>query len=539
MKLKNISNIALSGALMLLGAASISSCADQSDWEVDPAYDRLFHATNLSVTPYDTKVAVNFNTAKNTTGYVVELSTDTLYNDIAQGANANCVIDTIETAPDTIRGIDAETKYWIRVRGINEEGKSSNWVYYSKYSFKTKSENIISGVDPTKNSAVISFEKGAQFTEVTCVYTKEDATLDSINVPFTAEQVAAGEIEATGLTPSTRYTVKIYNLKDGVKKLRGSKDFKTSEDLPDGFDEIDFNGSSDLQEVLNQAAQEGKQNVLINFAQGTNYKQEEGADAIVVPSGIKSIVFWGQEGDSKPIFHAKGINFGGDMTLVRFYNLDLVNEGNNADYICNIKGTTILDNIFIEKCNISKTRGVIRAQSFTGTIGNIRISDCVISNIGSYGIVWTKGCGNATVRSVEINQSTINGCISGGPISTEQDNLSIKLDQCTIYNCTQTTKSFIDVMKKTTVTPEINNCLFGPCNGADGTSTIKGVSTKVSSVSNTYYTSDMLWNKGYELGTKIDAKSADFWIDAENGNFHIKDTYQGLYGTLGDPRWME
>ena len=94
-------------------------------------------------------------------------------------------------------------------------------------------------------------------------------------------------------------------------------------------------------------------------------------------------------------------------------------------------------------------------------------------------------------------------------------------------------------MKKTTVTPEINNCLFGPCNGADGTSTIKGVSTKVSSVSNTYYTSDMLWNKGYELGTKIDAKSADFWIDAENGNFHIKDTYQGLYGTLGDPRWME
>ena len=103
---------------MLLGAASISSCADQNDWEVDPAYDRLFHATNLSVTPYDTKVAVNFNTAKNTTGYVVELSTDTLYNDIAQGANANCVIDTIETAPDTIRGIDAETKYWIRVRGI-------------------------------------------------------------------------------------------------------------------------------------------------------------------------------------------------------------------------------------------------------------------------------------------------------------------------------------------------------------------------------------------------------------------------------------
>ena len=68
MKLKNISNIALSGALMLLGAASISSCADQNDWEVDPAYDRLFHATNLSVTPYDTKVAVNFNTAKNTAG---------------------------------------------------------------------------------------------------------------------------------------------------------------------------------------------------------------------------------------------------------------------------------------------------------------------------------------------------------------------------------------------------------------------------------------------------------------------------------------
>ena len=540
MKLKNISNIALSGALLLLGAVSISSCADQNDWDVDPAYDRLFHATNLSVTPYDTKVAVNFNTTKNTTGYVVELSTDTLYDDIAQGANANCVIDTIPTAPDTIRGIDAETKYWIRVRGINAEGKSSKWVYYSKYSFKTKSENIISGVDATKNTATISFDKGAQFTEVTCVYTKEDETLDSINVPFTAEQVAAGEIEATGLTPSTRYTAKIYLEKDGVKKLRGSKDFKTSEDLPDGFDEIDFNGNSDLQTVLNDAVAAGKQNVLINFTQGTNYKQEDGANAIVIPKGLKSIVFWGQEGENKPTFHTKGINAESDLTLIRFYNLNLVNEGADADYVVNLSNASIIDNIFMEKCNIRDTRGVVRAQtSFTGTIGTIKINDCVISNIGSYGLIWTKGATQATLKNVEFSNSTINGCTSGGPISTEQENVKISLDHCTVYNCTQLAKSFIDVMKKTSVVPVISNCLFGPANGANGTGTIKGVSTKTSSVSNTFYTSDMLWNKGYELGTKMDVKAADFWTNAENGDFHIKDTYQGLYGTLGDPRWVE
>ena len=57
-------------------------------------------------------------------------------------------------------------------------------------------------------------------------------------------------------------------------------------------------------------------------------------------------------------------------------------------------------------------------------------------------------------------------------------------------------------------------------------------------VSSTFYTSDQLWNSGFELGNDIPATSKDFWTDAVNGDFTITVAYRDTYGQYGDPRWV-
>lgn len=85
----------------------------------------------------------------NTTKYIVEISTDTLNNEVAENANGKSIIKELTSTPDTIYDLQGSTKYYIRMRGLNDEGKTSNRKYLDKYSFKTKSEQIITDVTPS------------------------------------------------------------------------------------------------------------------------------------------------------------------------------------------------------------------------------------------------------------------------------------------------------------------------------------------------------------------------------------------------------
>ena len=66
MNLSKINKSAISGAFMLLGFASLTSCTDDNDWSVDASYDRLFHSIEFSVTPLDDRAEVSFKKMPNT-----------------------------------------------------------------------------------------------------------------------------------------------------------------------------------------------------------------------------------------------------------------------------------------------------------------------------------------------------------------------------------------------------------------------------------------------------------------------------------------
>ncbi len=535
MKFNNITKKACLGATALLTAISFNSCTDKNDWDVDASYDRIFHTTSLSVSPQDDHVGIEFKLMPNTAKYIVEISTDTLNNDVTENANGNSIIQELTSSPDTVYNLQGTTKYYIRLRGVSAEGKSSNWKYLDKYSFKTKSEQIIENVVPDTHTADVYFKAGKQ---IDAAYIYKDG--DSVKQDVTAAEIEAGMITLRNLQDNASYKVKLWN----GNVVRGTYSFKTNEAYPEGYQVIKLAADDDINTILANAEND---KVVIVFPQGMDYKTPVGEDGKnkvpTIPANIKSVYFWGAAGDNKPTLHPLGIKFDKDANrgIIRFYNLNLENNGKSDNYILNISGTNNIESLEIEKCNISKTRGVVRFQSISNncTVGKVSIKNCVISEIGSYGVFNSKGTNKMTISGLDITNSTIYGVEAGALVNTQNPSLTINVDHCTIYKCVQTGKSMFDLNKLNDSKVIMSNCLIGLFYNTDGEATIKGVSMKnQQEVTNTFYTNDQKWNAGYELGDEISGSSTDFWENAENGDFTIKNAFKSQYENYGDPRWI-
>ena len=472
----------------------------------------------------------------NTVKYVVEVSTDSLYDGVAENASGKSIVKELTSTPDTIYDLTGATKYYIRLRGVSAEGKSSNWKYLDSYSFKTKSEQIITNVVPASTTADVYFTAGKT---IDAAYIYEDKA-DSIKQAVTASEVEAGHLVLKGLKDNTSYTVKLWN----GTAVRGTMAFKTTEAYPDGYQIITLTEDADLNTLLASATND---KVVVVFPQGLDYKTPLGEDGKnktpLIPANINSIYFWGAAGEAQPTFHTMGVQLDGstDKGVVRFYNLNLINDNKTADYVMNINAAVNINSIEIEGCNISDTRGIIRFQSIGSecAVKNVIINNCVMDNIGSYGLFNAKGQTKLKLGALTISNSTIYGVEAGALVNVQHDGLLINVDHCTIYNCVQTGKSLFDVNKITSTQLIIENSLIGPFYAADDT-TIKGMSVKnQQNVSTTYYTNDLNWNAGYEIGDEINGSSTDLWTDPAIGDFTIKSAFKSQYEAYGDPRWKE
>lgn len=516
---------------------AVASCTDKNDWDVDSQYDRLFHSTDFTVSAQADYAALNFTRMPNADYYVVEYSTDSLYDGIPMGGTAHSVLDsTITASPDTIYNLTGTTKYYIRILSRSNSGKSSTWKYPENYSFTTKAEQIIMGVTPYSRTADVTFTAGKQ---IDAAYVYHDG--DSVRQAVSSAEVQAGALTLTNLEPSTSYTLKLWN----GNTVRGSYSFRTTEAYPDGYTVITLSADDNLNDVLANATAD---QVVIVFPQGLNYTMPTdpttgGVITPKIPANIKSVYFWGAAGETKPTFHAVGIGIDGSdqRDIVKFYNLNLVNDGPSGNYIVNFSGAPNITTLEMEKCDISDTRGVIRFQGITDncTVGTINISNCVLTNVGSYGVLDARQ-GKLTVGSVNVTNSTLNAVGQGGSrvFGLYNDGTSFTMDHCTIYKTGVSTRQIVDINKKK-IDVTISNCLIGPFYDYDGTNTIKGVSVKgTGTVSNTYYTQDMAWNSGFELGEQLDITSAQLWKAPDSGDFTIGDFYK-RYESYGDPRWIE
>ena len=536
---KSIISKALFVAMMLLGGASFTACTETNDWDVDPAYDRLFHSSKVSVSPGEDQAEVTFKKMPDAEFYVIEISTDTLFDEVETTEHSIYFGDKedarITTSPYTMTGLEGSTKYYFRIKSCATNGKGSTWKYLddteSNYSFTTKSEQIILDVVPGSKTVKVSFKAGKQITEAQIV--KDDEVL--VSQPVTADEVAAGELTISGLNAKTSYTVQLLN----GENVRGKMKFTTTEPFPDGYEVINVAAGDDVKDLLANATSD---KVVVVFPQGMEYtalNEEAQTSTIKVPENIKSVYFWGAAGESKATVNFKGVSFeSSSMDVVRFYNLNLQYGANSDGYVLNQSGTFTLNSLEMEKCDVKDIRGIFRFQSIVNsTVNAIKINDCVLTNIGTYGIVNTKDQKSLTLGTVSITNSTLN-TINSVLTNTSQANFSITLDHCTIWNCVPATKPYFDLQKQTGVTVACTNSLIGAYyDFKDAAQTVKGSSLKDIDASGTVYTSDFTWNSGYEIGSQISETSAQLWANpAKTGaDFTVQNS---SYKNLGDPRWI-
>ena len=521
MNLSKIYKSAIFGAFMLLGLASVTSCTDDNDWNVDSSYDRLFHSIELSVTPLDDRAEISFKKMPNTDYYIVEYSTDSLSNDIPMGGTEHSVVDSsFVNSPDSIYNLDGNTEYYIRIKGRSNTGKSSNWKYLDNFKFKTKAEQIITGVDVTSNTATVNFIAGKTIDAV-YVYKSSD---DSTKVEFTPEDMTAGKITITGLKANSSYKVKLWN----KENVRGTYSFKTTEAYPEGY------------ELLTLLLEATSEKVVVIMPKDATYQMtstETGEQkGLTIPTNIKSIYFWGAAG-SVSTWKVKEIKIEGNKDLIRFYNLTLENKDNSADYIINLNTNNNIGSIQFDKCTIQKTRGIIRLQKgITPAIESINISNCLVDKIGSYGILAAgKDTPKAQIGTINLTNSTITNLSAGAMVAVSNSMTKVNVDHCTLYDAVVGGKYLIDTNKNNDIVPNFSNTLIGQSKSlVDATAT----SYKNAPFIDVYYTNEYTWKSKLQIGDAADISSSELWVSPSTGDFTVLDKYQSKYGSFGDPRWV-
>lgn len=211
--MKILNHISGAGLALLFASLCVSSCTDGNDWGVDSAYDRLFGTkeSSFSVSASAVSAEIKWESTKDTEYYIIEASTDSLYDAVQMGAEGSLVYGedgSITQSPYTITGLMGETTYYLRIKSVSKE-KESNWVYLPEYKFTTDKEQILnepSETEITDESVSLTWEAGLEVTHIT--YT-QDGTL--VTYELTDEEKAAGKVTLMGLNPNTEYTITIYN----------------------------------------------------------------------------------------------------------------------------------------------------------------------------------------------------------------------------------------------------------------------------------------------------------------------------------------
>ena len=546
---KYIHNI-LSGACLLLTTIAATSCDNANDWTVDAAHNRLFSCDLSGVTPEDigTEATLEFKTVKGAEYYLIEVSKDTLYNDIEMGSTATSIIygedKSIKESPYTMTGLDSSTKYYLRLKAMSGNTPESKWSYLSDYSFKTKSEQIfeeISTADLTENSVVLHWLANAEVTKLEILKGEEvKVTKDLTN---DNEAVTNGTITIDGLEAQTNYTAKIY--KDNV--VRGTIGFTTFAAVPSADLVYRMTADENLSnELLAEiTAQCEGTSITIAMPAGTTNKYGE---ALELADGY-SYTFFGIAGEKKPVIAISTITLKNNA-LIKFQNVELNADGINAEgtaktneYIINQSAAAVVDNITFEDCDIIGFKNsIVRIHSSSSIeFKKVVFNGCYIKgqNLASKYYVLHNNSGK--FGEVEYNNTTFDCTGYRGLFYSEnKDCTSINITDCTIYNIPASGQYVIDFKSTDNGATNgiiINNTIFAKVQDA---SAAKGIrSNSVQTFDNVWTTNDfkLTGNQFSGTVTAFDGTSTDLFENPAAGDFTIKSYNFGGRLNAGAIKW--
>lgn len=530
--MKSFKHILLSGTTLFLTALFAASCTDGNDWDVDPSYDRLFsvNAQTLSVDPDVYSAALEWSNTPNTDYYIIEVSKDSLTDETEMGKGNGSVVfgedKTITSSPDTLTNLDADTKYFIRMKAMSDNGKGgSNWAYPTKYSFKTKAENIFADPSVKSTSATLLWDADKEVTRLGYV---ADGTKDTTFVQLTDADKSAGMYSITGLTPDTKYAAVIFN--GSVK--RGTVSFQTN---PSG---ITVGSADELNAILTNPTdyldEDGGLTLL--FDAGTTIDYTDESFERTIPATVKSVKFSGKAGSDKATLNLSNFEFAGDHPQIIFSNLTITSGG--SGYVLNQDAQDTegrVGELKIENCTISKLGGVVRVKGGTSVINAITVDNCIMDNIDQYSVV-RNDMAKAVISNVTVSNSTVyNSKMKGVVISKSNADMTIRVESCTFYNAFASGQYVIDDNNKTAQFDiRINKVIFAKSDN------IKAVrNNKKAPVSESYSLGDFTYNgtNNFNGQTKQLTDGSDkVFTNPDGGDFSIQ---KGAISDAGDPRWLE
>ena len=536
----------------MLLAATLVSCTDKMDWDIDPTLDRCFSATSLSVDPTDTEAEVTFDAgmmkANGAEKFEIQVTTATLEDDEAWDNSGEVLTFETDNSPYTITGLIGDTEYSLRMRALSSQKTASHWVHYAsstKTTFKTKAEQIMNAVanaDRGEDFITVSWDASKAVTKLTVSDGTEEEGQEPRTIELDDEAKAAGRYTITGLTPSTNYTITIYY--NDTK--RGSVTASTAAAMPAGDEKVELDPSittinNDVIANIVTAAQEktGKTNVAITIGLQPNQTYtmvsaaEDGTDANVkIPEGA-SVTFFGLAGDSKPVLNwKKCLDIAGSHAYIRFQNVSMKDTG--CQYLINQDKDAAVGELSFTDCTFSGFESsVFRTKGGVVSVDKILVDNCVMTNMstgGGYPVFYI-GSTTTTIGQLELKNSTfdttshnfiqLKAAISGG----------VTISDCTFYNNVAGSKYFMDSNKLSTNLTIIRTVL-----GMSMDAAARGVRTTGSIVINesmrakdcVYGSNDI---KEFAAGSLT---SDEIFTDPANHNFTMK-----IDNRIGDPRWYK
>lgn len=540
--MNKFSSIAMTAVIGL----TLSACTDGQDWETDGSHDRLFgQYDDITVEKTDVEAVVSFKKVPNAEYYIIEISTDSLYDDIPAGGTAGSRIygedKSITESPYTLTGLAGDTRYYLRMKSMSAT-KESYWSYYNDgKTFRTDAEQIF--IDPvardrSESTLHVAWIAGS---EVTDLVVTESGAEESMTIALDDAAKAAAEYTITGLKPSTSYTIVIMN---GEAK-RGTLSMSTTAAMPDGDYKIELPAETTVldQDMLDQIVLDAQNEtgLTVNLSITIGLPADRTIDVrgidpttgdqttLKLPDGV-AITFFGMSGGEKPIMNlTKSIDIGGGHGWVRFENVELKDGG--CQYVINQSTLTTTDELsFKEVTMTGMSRSLVRLQgSEAHTISKLLIDNCVITDQGSGGYALMYFNNSAyTLDEVTVTNSTFNGLVHCFVSCAGAVLPNINVSDCTFYDCIGGGRYLVDANGCNT-NVNLSRIILGKVNSE----TARGIRTSgQTTIDQVYQASDCVWASNAFSGDISGRASADIFTDPDNGDFTLKITDR-----LGDPRW--